>query len=248
METQILILAVTLGGLIKGLNGFGYALVSTSLLTTILPAQQAVSLMIIPIIISNLELTTKLTFKELKHCINRFKLYILGLFLGITLGMSLISYIPSLLLKRLVGLIVIIFVASRTPKISKIFSTAKNYCVENPRTEPVLGLISGVIFGSSNLGVPVVAYFKQLKLSREKFVSVIAVTILFASVLRVGLASYLGLYSGPDKILLSALLGIPGLLAVKTGDILGEKMPSKITEKPSLILLTIIGLKLLGTF
>ena len=244
MNLAFITTAIILGGLIKGLNGFGYALVSTSLLTLFMPAQEAVALMIIPLIIANIELTTKLSMEELKACLTRFRAYIAASFIGVTLGMILIEYMPALLLKKAVGLLVLVFVASRTRKISKIFTTAKEFCVENQRVEPLLGLLSGLIFGSSNGGVPFVAYFKELQLSREKFVSMIAITVLGASLLRIGLAASLGLYTGMDAVLISAALGVPGLIAVKTGDKLGEKLSEKITEKASLLLLLAIGLRL----
>lgn len=246
MQTHIIITAVILGGLTKGLNGFGYALVSTSLLSLVMPAQEAVALMIMPLIIANIELTAKLSVEELRSCLDRFKAYIAASFIGVALGMLLIDYMPSLLLKKAVGLLVLGFVASRTRKISQIFSTAKNFCVENPKIEPLLGLFSGLVFGASNVGVPFVAYFKELELSRQKFVSMIAVTVLASSLLRIGLAASLGLYTGTDSILFSAALGIPGLAAVKLGDSMGEKLPQKTTEKASLLLLLAIGLRLLG--
>lgn len=248
MEITLLIAAVTLGGLIKGLNGFGYALVSTSLLSIILPAQEAVALMIIPVIAANIEIVNKLSLKEIKAGLRRFKLYIAGTFTGVIAGMLLIDTIPSTLLKNAVGFLVLIFVASRIPKVSRIFSRLNRFCAENPRIEPVLGVFSGVVFGSSNVGVLTVAYFRELDLTREKFVSLIALTILIASIMRIGLASYLGLYTGTEKILVSALLSVPGLISVKFGDMIGEKLPEKMTEKVSMILLIIIGLKLLGTF
>ncbi|MFB6175173.1 MAG: sulfite exporter TauE/SafE family protein [Candidatus Nanohalobium sp.] len=248
MELLLILAAVALGGLIKGLNGFGYALVSTSLLTFYMPAQEAVALIIIPLIIANIELTAELDGKELKACLHRFKAYIATSFIGVAAGMLFIYYMPSLLLKKAVGLIVLGFVASRTRKISQVFSTAKNFCVENPRIEPLLGLFSGLVFGSTNAGVPIVAYFEELQLPRQKFLSVMALTILGASVIRLGLAYYLGLYSGTNKLLLSVVLGIIGLTAVKIGDIAGQKTSDKVTQNISLLLLTVIGLRLLGTF
>ena len=248
MNTGVVLIAVLAGGLIKGLNGFGYALVSTSLLATAMPAQQAVALMIIPVIIANIELTSHLSIEELKICLCRFKLYIISSFAGVTLGMLLIGHIPSLMLKRMVGLFILAFVASSTPLVSEVFSSLKNFCIENRRTEPFLGLLSGFVFGSSNAGIPVVAYFKALDLSREKFVAVVAVTILGASILRIGLASAQGFYEGPERIIFSATLGLAGLLSVKAGDYIGRKIPANLVENASLVLMLIIGLKLLGTF
>lgn len=248
MQTQIIIAAIILGGLAKGLNGFGYALISTSILATVLPAQEAVALMIIPLILANLELTAKLTLNELKECFQRFRSYILFAFIGVITAMALIDSIPAPLLKKGVGLLVLIFVSSRIPRISGLFSETKDFCVENPKVEPVLGLFSGLIFGSTNVGVPVVAYFKELQLSREKFLSVMALTILGASMIRLGLAYHLGLYSGTDRIFLSIALGVLGLLAVKLGDVVGQKTSDRMTQNLSLFLLAVIGLRLLGTF
>lgn len=236
--------AIVLGGLIKGLNGFGYALISTSLLTLFMPAQEAIALMIIPVILANIELTAKLSIKELKACLKRFKLYIIGMFIGVTAGMVLIDYMPQNLLKKSVGLLVLLFVASRTPRLAEKFSDLKKFCVENPKLEPGLGIFSGLVFGSSNVGVPVVAYFKELDLSRDKFVSMIALTILSASFLRIPIAQRTGLYTGTDTVFLSALLGLTGLLAVETGDKLAHKLPQKVTEKASLILLVLVGFRL----
>ncbi|MFB6114707.1 MAG: sulfite exporter TauE/SafE family protein, partial [Candidatus Nanohalobium sp.] len=164
MQTQIIIAAVMLGGLAKGLNGFGYALISTSILATVLPAQEAVALMIIPLILANLELTSKLTLSELSDCFQRFLSYIISAFIGVIAGMALIDHIPALMLKKAVGLLALIFVASKIPKVSKLFGEAKNFCVENPKIEPILGLLSGFVFGSTNAGVPIVAYFEELQL------------------------------------------------------------------------------------
>jgi len=248
MNLLLVTTAIVLGGLIKGLNGFGYALVSTSLLTLIMPPQEAVALMIIPVILANIELTAKLSKKEVKACLERFKSYITGVFFGVTAGMLLIDYMPQTLLKKAVGLLVLLFVASRIPRIAENFSDIKKFCVENPKLEPVLGILSGLVFGSSNVGVPVVAYFKEIELSRDKFLSMIALTILSASFIRVPIAQKTGLYTGTDTILLSALLGLTGIVAVKTGDMLAQKLPQKTIEKASLTLLVLVGLRLLGTF
>lgn len=248
MQTQIIITALILGGLAKGLNGFGYALISTSILATVLPAQEAVALMIIPLILANLELTSKLTLNELKECFQRFRSYIISAFIGVVAGMALIDYIPALILKKTVGLLALIFVASRIPQISSLFGDVKKFCVENPKIEPLLGLFSGFVFGASNVGVPVVAYFEELQMTRKKFLAVMALTILGASIIRLGLASYLGLFNGVDRILFSTVLGAVGLIAVKIGDRAGKRTSDKITENISLILLTVIGLRLLGTF
>ena len=48
------------GGLVTGVTGFGYALISTTTLAVVLDPQTAVVLMIIPVIIANIDLVGEL--------------------------------------------------------------------------------------------------------------------------------------------------------------------------------------------
>ena len=239
---------ILLGGLVKGLNGFGYAVVSTTLLATVMPAQQAVTLMIIPLILANIHILKEVTRRELQNCIERFGPYIITAVAGVTAGTLLIDFIPQNLLSKAIGLFTLLFVASKIEPISDLFDSGLNYCAENPRIEPVLGILSGTVFGSTNIGVPFVAYFQQIGLEKKKFATMIALTVLLSSLIRIPLATYLGMYSGPQNILFSVLLAGPGLLGVETGIVLRKKIPEEYFYRASLLLMTVIGFKLLGTF
>ena len=237
-----------IGGLVKGLNGFGYAVVSTTLLATVMPAQQAVAIMIIPLILANIHILREVTRQELRDCIDRFGPYLITATTGVTAGTLATGLIPQNILSKVIGLFTLLFVASKIDRISGIFDSGLDYCAENPRIEPVLGLISGTVFGSTNIGVPFVAYFQQIGLEKKKFATMIALTVLLSSIIRIPLATGLGMYSGPQNILFSVLLAGPGLLGVEAGSKIREKIPEKYFYKTSLFLMTVIGFKLLGTF
>ncbi|QKQ98819.1 TSUP family transporter [Candidatus Nanohaloarchaea archaeon] len=237
-----------LGGLVKGLNGFGYAVVSTTLLTTVMPAQQAVATMIIPLILANIQLLSQATVQEIKACIQRFAPYLITSIAGVLAGTLLIDTIPQKLLAKTIGLLTLLFVASKIDPISDLFHTGLEFCAENPKIEPLLGLLSGTVFGTSNIGVPFIAYFQQIGLEKKKFATMIALTVLLTSAIRIPLSAYLGMYSGPQNIIISALLAIPGLAGVYTGEKLSEKLPDRHIYRASLLLMTVIGFKLLGTF
>lgn len=239
---------ILLGGLVKGLNGFGYAVVATTLLATVMPAQQAVTLMIIPLILANIHILKEVTWQELHNCIERFGPYIITAVIGVTAGTLLIDFIPQKLLSQAIGLFTLLFVASKIEPISDLFDSGLNYCAENPWIEPVLGILSGTVFGSTNIGVPFVAYFQQIGLEKKKFATMVALTVLLSSLIRIPLATYLGMYSGPQNILFSVLLAGPGLLGVETGIVLRKKIPEEYFYRASLLLMTVIGFKLLGTF
>lgn len=248
MELLLSAIIILLGGLFKGLNGFGYAVISTTLLTTIMPPQQSVAIMIIPLMLANIEIVAKTTRKELKNCLKRFKRYILASITGVILGTLAINITPRKMLAQAIGLLTVIFVLSKTSMASKYFSKTLNYCAENPKIEPLLGLLSGTVFGGSNIGVPFVAYFQQIDLDTETFATMIALTVLLASAIRIPLSAYLGLYSGPQNIATSLLLSIPGLIGVELGIKTAKYFPEKHIWKTSLIIMAAIGLKLLGLF
>lgn len=246
MELLIPAAIVAMGGLIKGLNGFGYAVISTSLLATVLPAQEAVAVMILPLIAGNLELVAETGRKELENCLKNFSGFLLSLTAGVTLGMLTLSFIPSNVLKTGVGMVALLFAASRTPKTATVFEKLSDICFRT--WEPIIGLLSGTVYGASNIAVPVVAYLESRNLSREKTVGALAIIILGISVYRVLLARYTGLYTGQEKLLLSLLLTLPALTSVWIGSKLSHRFPETYLEMFSTVMIAGIGLKLLLPF
>jgi uncharacterized membrane protein YfcA len=246
MEILIPVAIIALGGLIKGLSGFGYALISTSLLTMFMPAQEAIALMIIPLIAGNLELAVRTDKKELENCLRNFSDFLVFLAAGVTAGMLVITAIPSQPLKKSVGLIALTFAASKTSFFENHFERVREFCFR--RWEPLVGFFSGTVYGATNVGVLVVAYLESRDLDREKFVGTLAVAILGISVYRIFLAQATGLYSGTDRIVLSLGLAVPAVAAVWTGGKLEEKASPETLEWLSVLLIAVIGAKLLLPF
>jgi uncharacterized membrane protein YfcA len=246
MDPLIPAAIIFLGGLVKGLNGFGYALVSTPLLAVFMPAQEAVALMIIPLIAGNLELALETDRKELENCIKNFSGFLVFLVAGVTAGMLAISKMPSGPLKISVGLLALAFAASRTSFFHKRFERFQKLCFRT--WEPAIGFISGIVYGASNVGVLIVAYLKSRNLERERFVGTLAAAILAVSVYRVLLAQVTGLYTGTDRIVFSFALALPAAAAVWTGEKLSERLSSKILEQLSVLLIAAIGVKLVLPF
>ncbi|WP_414837810.1 sulfite exporter TauE/SafE family protein [Candidatus Nanosalina sp. VS9-1] len=235
--------AVFLGGLVKGINGFGYALVSTPLLALMMPVQDAVALMIIPLVASNIELASQSSISELENCTRKFSGIIISLLAGVTAGMLALTKIPSRPLEIAVGLTALVFVLSQLQLFEKFFSRISTVCFNT--WEPVIGFLSGIVYGATNVAVTVVAYLKSQNLSHRKFTATLAITILGISVYRVFLAEITGLYAGTDRIIFSLLLGIPAVIAVKIGQRSAGKLPEKTVEKISLVTIAAIGLRLI---
>lgn len=244
MEQILAITAIIiLGGLIKGLNGFGYALVSTPLLGFLMPIEQAVALMIIPLLAANTELIFEIDRKELLNCIENFSGLITSLLIGATAGMLLLSWIPTRPLETAVGLTAVTFSVSKSRFLHEKTSKASEICFKS--WEPAIGFLSGIVYGASNVAVTAVAYLKSRDLTQEKFTATLAAIILILSVYRIFLAQVTGLYGGNDRILFSLILGVPALIAVKIGTEISDHLPQKFIQQLSLLTIAVIGLRLL---
>lgn len=136
-ELITITLIIFLGGLVKGVNGFGYAVVSTPLLATVMPAQNAVAFMILPLIASNIEIIRETDRKKLKNCMQKFSGLYISIVIATTVSMLIISYIPVKILEKLVGVLAIIYVASRIEKIENSMSGFKQFCLRT--WEPLIG-------------------------------------------------------------------------------------------------------------
>jgi hypothetical protein len=103
------------------------------------------------------------------------------------------------------------------------------------------------VFGSSNVGVQVVASLDGVNLDRTTFVGVLAMILVGISTMRVGAAAALGLYDAGGLLVLSVLAAVPGLAGVVIGGWLRERLPEATVGTGVVALLAIIGLRLLAT-
>lgn len=249
MSVEFLVLAaiaVMIGGLVKGLSGFGYAIVSTSLLASIYEPSKAVSFMIIPLIAIQLELVNNLDRDEIKTCTNNFGVYIAGLIAGTLIGFYTLSLIPINLIKVSLGTIIFVFALSRTEKLSYSVEKLKIKCFRRSAgIQAPLGFVSGLIFGGTNVGVQIVAYLKAMELPNRKFVGLLALTMIPVSGLRMPL-----ILNQADSLVFVAysILAAPlGIATAWMGNKVAEKISAERIETLTLVLLILISLNLIRT-
>lgn len=87
--------AVVLAGAITGIAGFGFALVGTMVLATVIDPATAVVVLIAPILAVNLSLVGELTFEDVISCTQRFWPLVLFAFVGTLGGMALLDWLPQ---------------------------------------------------------------------------------------------------------------------------------------------------------
>ncbi|MDX1744671.1 MAG: sulfite exporter TauE/SafE family protein, partial [Halobacteriales archaeon] len=234
------------GGLVVGIAGFGYALVATSALAAVLDPRDAVVLMIIPLLAANVSLTRELDRSGIRSCVGRFWPYILAAVLGTLVGMAVLRQVPTAVLAFGLGIFTLAYVVLSQPWVPVPgMDDLTAWCVRD-RTEVKvgLGLVSGFIFGASNVGVQIVAYLDSLSLDRSTFVGVLAMILVGVSGMRVLAAFALGLYGSSGLVFLSMAAAVPGLLGVGLGRRIRSQIPVGYQTVGVYLLLTIIGLRL----
>lgn len=247
IEGALVAAIVFVGGLVVGFSGFGYAVVSTATLAIVLPPAEAVTIMIIPLLAANVSLTRELDRERLQTCVSRFWPYVLAAILGTIVGMALLNVVPPALFSISLGLFTLVYVVTTRRSIlpRELASTIDAAAMDTTWIQVLLGVVSGFVFGASNVGVQVVAYLDSVDVDRDVFVGVLALIFLGVSTVRVGLAAAFGLY-GPGTLLwLSIGVAVVGLVGVSIGSRLRGTTTAATRSAVVAVLLTVIGIRLL---
>lgn len=150
--------------------GLGLPLVAVPLLSYLMPVPQAISVMTVPILLTNIYQMFR--NEKIVLTLRRFWPAILFLILGIPIGTFGLTVLKMASLDLVLGAVVIAFVLSNL--LPQRFTIG-------PQHErwfgPPVGLVSGVIGGlSSQYGPPIGMYLLALKVPKDTFIATIAVT------------------------------------------------------------------------
>ncbi len=238
---------VFLAGIVNGVAGFGFALVGTMLLASIVAPATAVVFMILPILAANLTLVRELDGDSLRTCGQRFLPLLGAALLGTVVGMAILDRLPAAPLKAGLGVLTLGFVLTAQNAVALPgLDRAREGCfVETTPAMVGVGSVSGLLFGGTNVGVQLIAYVRSCDLSHGLFVGVVALVFLGLNAVRVAAAGLLGLY--PDLIMvgLSAAAAIPAVAGVSVGQRLRGRVTETTRRRGVFGLLSLIGVRLL---
>ncbi|WP_418281380.1 sulfite exporter TauE/SafE family protein [Halorubrum sp. DTA98] len=239
-------LVVAVAGTVNGVAGFGFAVVGTMALATLLDPATAVVFMIVPILAANLSLVDELSGAELRSCGRRFAPLLVAATVGTLLGMVLLDRLPEAPLRLGLGVVTLAFVAvsQRVVPIALPSSVTEPRFAESPGWMAAIGGVSGVLFGATNVGVQIVAYVRSRDLSHGVFVGVVALVFLGVNGVRVVAAGALGLYSGVTVAAVSVAAAVPAAAGVAVGKRLRPRLGACRRRGLVFGLLTVIGVRL----
>lgn len=219
----------------QGLTGFGFALTSIPLISLVVGIKYAVPLgalagFVVNILLS-IQLRKSIDFKSLRF------LYV-GSFIGIPIGVFVLSKADPDLFQRILGIVILLFV----------IMSATNFI--KPRTMNLkwgylFGLFSGMLGGAFNTnGPPVLIYFYLTGKDKLEQKSAITGFFIVASVLIIFTHAVTGLSN--STIFLDAVKFLPFIISgYLLGTLLFKKVSSQMYSKLILFFLFVISVTLI---
>jgi uncharacterized membrane protein YfcA len=247
----VLLAVVLVAGAVNGVAGFGFALVGTMALATVVEPATAVVFMIVPIFAVNLSLVKELSVSQLRTCGRRFAPLLGAALVGTVAGLAALEVLPAAPLRVGLGLLALAFVLNAQQAVPVPgLERAKDGCfVESTPAMIGVGGGSGLLFGGTNVGVQLIAYLRSCDLSHGLFVGVVAMVFLGLNGVRVLAAAALGLYADATVFLASLAATLPAVAGVAVGKRLRHRVGDRDRRAVVLGLLTVIGVPLvLGGF
>ncbi len=234
----LLLGALLLGGFVKGVVGIGLPLVTIPLLALKMPPAQAIAVMMLPIVASNLWQVA--TCGDVRVTARRFWPVTAVLIAATAVGTLVLVNIDAGSARTALGAIVIGVILLQTLVGGRVRVTER---FERP-AGLAAGAVAGVVGGMSNaFGPPLVIYLMALRLKPGDFLSATAFLFLAG-----GLPLYGGLILAGEFRQSEAILSLLACLPVAAGMALGGRVRGYLPEKQFrhavTIVLIVVGLSL----
>ena len=252
MTVAIVAVVAFVAGATNGVAGFGFAVVGTMALATVVDPATAVVFMIVPILSVNVSLVSDLSRRELRSCSSRFWPLIAAALVGTVVGMAILGRVPEAPLRVGLGVLTLGFVATAQravplPARGGFGNGDPDGGLAKSRLGMVgVGGISGLLFGGTNVGVQLIAYLRSFDLSHGLFVGVVAMVFLGLNGIRVVVAGLLGLYPSTAVAAASVLAVVPSVAGVAVGKRLRGSVSQRLRRFVVLGLLALVGVRLVA--
>ncbi len=241
LSTSLLLVAgfiYFLSGLVKGTLGVGFPTTAVSLLAQITDARTAISLVILPMIVTN-----AWQIWRSRQILWVFKSYwplllIMIVFMG--LSTQLASVVPIAYITLFLGAVISLYAATTLYK--PIFKISPE---KDTKAQIVAGITSGVMGGISGIwGPPIMMYLNARGISKEQFVAAAGI-LLFAGSSVIFVGYWKADIIGPSITLISCALLLPSMAGMILGERVRKTLSANRFERLLLWMFLIMGLNLI---
>jgi len=225
-------------GIVKGFLGIGLPAAAMGLLTLIFPPTEAISLLWLPILFSNMFQFGRARNK--REIAVTYKWFAAAIFISIFLTSLFINDYPTALLTVAIGVAMVVFSMNLLFGLSLPVGPGRGWQVG-------VGIVSGVLGGLSSIWSPPVAmYLMARNTPKDMFIGATGFLFL-AGCLPLGVGLVIsGLITGP--VIMKSLLGLlMTLIGFRIGEILRERISQDRFRQVVLVAFLIMGGRLITT-
>jgi len=226
--------AFLFAGLVKGTTGLGFATTALSFLVYAIGLKEALPLLIVPSVVSNL-----IVMRDAGHfraTLIQFRLMYAAAPVGIFIGLALLMWLDPTISSAILGLVLIIYGVITITQPAFRLPTALARRLEIP-----VGFTTGLVNGVTGSQVmPVLPYLLSLPLERNVFIQAINISFTISSVVfAIGLA-WVGLFT-VDTTQISFVGLVAMLVGLKLGIPIRRRLPQSSFRRAVLGLLVLLG-------
>ena len=233
---SVMLLAISVGGLLKGVISFGFPLIALPILSLVLPPKSAIFLLFFSLIFLNIR---EIKFNNLKNYKRIIPLGS-GIFIGIIVGSIIFHKVENEFISIMIGLTIILSAITNFYglKINENLLTNKWFSLS-------YGLFAGLIGGMTTIVGPlIVIYLVSLNLKKQLFSEMVSLSVFSC------LAPLYGIFFVYQNVtlndfIISALISIPAILMQILGFKIRDMIPQKTFKNITLSILVIIGILVL---
>ncbi|MFT6559441.1 sulfite exporter TauE/SafE family protein [Sneathiella sp.] len=238
LHFAVICAALLFGGFVKGVSSFGLPTVSIPIIILVLPLPFAISVLAIPMTLSNL---VQMTISgDIKGSIRRHWTLLVPLLVTLPVGAYFLAVVNTDILTIMLGIILLI--VTSLDLMGKSLTVLKK---QQKIVAPIIGISSGIIGGMTSLfGIMPIFFFVSLGLTKERFVSVVSV-LLFSGSLVLAISLQRTDILGP----IEAFYGLAGMVPILFGIWIGTNLRRRVDpvffKKVVLVLILLVGLSMI---
>ncbi len=232
------LVAISIGALLKGMTGLGLPLFAVPALATITSVEEAVVLMIIPGIGANLWLV--ISHRQYRSLLREHLPFLIGGFVGGIAGTALLAVVDDRWLKILLATWLLLYLL-------QYFLTKNSMEIFRGRGGVAygLGLAGGTIQGATGISAQIVApYYHGRALAPAAYAFLVTFTFLLFSSAQITAAVGTNLMT-PERIQLSLTALVPTLIFTRIGISLAGIMSQEVFNKILLVAFCLMEIKLI---
>lgn len=236
-DILIIVIALALGGFVKGATGAGSPLVAVPVMASFFGVPFALAMMIVPAITSNTWQMWK--FRDSRHGLAFVPWLLVTAAIGTAAGTWLLTELPANVLAIILGVVVVLYILLRLLR--------PHWHISRPaasRAAPTVGFVSGILLGATGISAPVsLTFLSSIRLTRPQFLFAVSTLFVVFTIVQGPALAVAGILTW-ERLLFSTLAMVPILLAMPAGNWIASRLSQKAFDRLILALLAVIAVKL----